>query len=131
MIEWSSNYELGIEKVDKQHRCLVDLINKLTEIHNVSEDRSKVEAVFHGLIAYCNYHFENEEMVMQECDYPDFDKHRHEHDLFFNNVEKAKLGYINGDISSLSFLIEYLQLWIIDHIVIEDRKYASLLMQKF
>lgn len=131
MIEWHPNYELGIEKMDKQHRYLVNLIKEFQEIQASVKDKNVIETLFLNFINYCNYHFENEEMVMQECNYPEFDDHRVEHDTFFNNIEKAKIDLFNGDISSLSYLVEYLEIWIIDHIVIHDKKYARDLTGKF
>ncbi|MDH4263731.1 MAG: bacteriohemerythrin [Spirochaetia bacterium] len=131
MIDWNENYELKIEKVDKQHKYLIQLLNEFKEVFETVSDKNVIETLFLNLINYCNYHFENEEMVMQECNYPDFDKHRTEHDIFFNNLERAKLEYLNGNDSALSYLIEYIEIWIIDHIIMEDKKYIPELAGKF
>ncbi|MDH4199371.1 MAG: bacteriohemerythrin [Spirochaetia bacterium] len=131
MIEWNENYKLGIEKIDKQHEFLMDYINKLIEIHEMTQDKNAVATVFIGLIHYFVYHFEHEEMVMQECNYPGLERRCFENDIFCNNLERAKLDYMKGDISSLSYIIDYIKIWIMDHIMIEDKKYVGELSGKF
>ena len=131
MIEWRPYYKLGIEKIDNQHEFLMENINQLIEIHETTGDKNAVATVFVELINYFVLHFEIEEMEMQDCNYSELKRRRFENDMFCNNLERARLDYLNGQISSLGYIIDYVKLWIIDHIIIEDKKYVAELSEKY
>ncbi|MDH4200599.1 MAG: bacteriohemerythrin [Spirochaetia bacterium] len=130
-LEWKSSYELGIDKVDKQHMRLVALINRLDESHRDDKGRDTVETVFQGLMDYCNYHFVVEEMVMKNHGYREYDNHKIKHGLFIEKIKTYKSEYLKGDITSLLKTIDYLNSWLIEHIMVEDRQYVPVLKEKF
>jgi len=125
MIEWNEKYMVGIDNIDRQHELLVDKINHLLEMHEKSEDLHVISTLFIGLIHYFTKHFEYEETIMRGCNYPGLERRKLEHKIFYNNLEKTKNDFINGEISSLGYIIDYIKLWVMDHIIIQDKKYAN------
>lgn len=125
MIDWIDHYKIGVDKIDRQHEEIISTINQLIILHEAAKDKNAVMTVFIGLINYFIYHFEREEILMSEYGYSDLERRRYENDMFCNNLEIAKLDYINGDLPSLAYIIDYIKIWLIDHIVIEDKKFSS------
>ena len=64
-IEWSEKYELGIDKIDTQHKRLVSIINRLEEAWRENKHSDTVKTIFQSLRDYTNYHFSFEEMAME------------------------------------------------------------------
>ncbi|NJD08346.1 MAG: GGDEF domain-containing protein, partial [Methylococcaceae bacterium] len=65
--QWSSNFVTGLADVDEQHHRLVDLINRFGAALGES-DRIVVQemaTVFDQLVDYADYHFKEEEDLMQ------------------------------------------------------------------
>jgi hemerythrin-like metal-binding protein len=76
VLVWTDDLRIGIEALDKDHRVLFSLLNKI--LHDPAED-DELESVIGELIRYTNYHFRREEAVMEACGYPDFAEHRQFH----------------------------------------------------
>ena len=65
---WNARYETGITAVDEQHRQLVEIVNALGEalINGRATERSLV-ATFNQLADYAQFHFAEEETLMQQA----------------------------------------------------------------
>jgi hemerythrin len=73
---------------------------------------------------YCQYHFTVEEVTMKSKNYMDFENHKAKHKIFVTKMKELKNEHSKGNPSTLTHTIQYLNLWLIDHIMIEDRKYV-------
>lgn len=131
LIEWTKDYELGIPKIDTQHQKLVEIINRLFHAHDEEKGQDTVNTIFMGLFNYCNYHFAIEEMVMGKHAYDEYHSHKKRHDLFTDKMKSFKRDYLMGDSSALQNTVNYLKGWLIDHILVEDKKYVLTLKDKF
>ena len=85
-IEWSSDFETGIDLIDDQHKRLFDYF---TDIQHCIErgDGSQVEPLCRGLIDYVLSHLVFEESLMEQAGYPMFEAHRRVHDAFRRRVD--------------------------------------------
>ena len=87
---WDEHFVTGLEEVDKQHHRLVDVINQFGELLTQPEGIpfDKLETVFGELADYAQYHFAEEEMLMdaRELDPRHLDHHKHEHANFLQEV---------------------------------------------
>jgi hemerythrin-like metal-binding protein len=128
-IVWKSEYELGIKSIDAQHQQLIIMINKLLKAHESPKNKNEVEQVFNGLISYCHYHFSMEEFLMKRKMYQDYDQHKEMHTHFFKKVHLLKLNHFNDRPTTLMNTINYLNDWLIEHIMVEDKKYKDQLIQ--
>ena len=124
-ILWKSEYELGIKVIDSQHRQLIALINQLLKAHEAAKFSFIIESIFNDLLSYCNYHFSLEESIMREKFYHDYDNHKEMHDMFFKKINILKTNYANGKPMALMNTINYLNDWLIEHIMVEDHKYVD------
>lgn len=127
-IEWQENYSVGIASIDKQHKKIFNLINKLSTTEN--KDTGKINETMNALADYVRDHLDYEEILLAEYAYPRFEKHQDLHNQYTKAF--AELAYkteTDPDLvldDTLKFLID----WWNNHILVEDRKYSSFLIQK-
>ena len=73
LIEWSKEYDIGIDRMDFQHKNLVKLIN---DVSNISKEKDKaikkmkLKSSIDDLIEYTVYHFQAEEELLEKSQYP-------------------------------------------------------------
>ncbi|HDS16173.1 MAG TPA: bacteriohemerythrin [Proteobacteria bacterium] len=124
LMPWSSSFENGVAEFDRQHHRLVALVNELYKAMKRGESRDVAGQVLDELVDYTNTHFADEERLMVECKYPDYDRHVALHrDLVAKVVDfqkKFKAGQSTLSLDLLTFLKD----WLIGHIKGVDRKYG-------
>ena len=131
-IEWRSSYEIGIQKIDAQHKELFKKINDLLEACNAQNGRQEVHNTIKFLGDYVITHFSDEEKLQRENDYPEYKNHKATHEQFIKDYEnlKAKLD-VEG--VSLNFVITVNRIvidWLIKHIGSADRAFADFVKSK-
>ncbi|MBF0448410.1 MAG: hemerythrin family protein [Magnetococcales bacterium] len=127
-MRWDSKFVLGIEKIDQQHRAIIERIHRLdialnSSITSVTLPRMKEAHEF--LVKYVAEHFREEEALMIEGNYPDLEHHIAQHRSFETELQKFRDDLDRSGLISLaaSRLVIYLSNWFINHIQIEDPKY--------
>jgi diguanylate cyclase (GGDEF)-like protein/hemerythrin-like metal-binding protein/PAS domain S-box-containing protein len=126
---WDRRYDTGIEAIDRQHRKLVDLLNRLANAVALpsSEAKETVESVLSELRAYTVYHFETEEKIWHQYfeGEPQERKHRRTHRGFVEKLEaiEAEKETLEKREAVLS-LMRFLARWLAEHILVTDRQMA-------
>jgi len=125
-IEWIEDYSVGISSVDSEHMRLVQIINHLNEAIRKEESKAVLVHTFDRLIEYSMEHFENEENLMRQYQYPEIEEHIREHKRLMRTVmelNKEKKYIFPANVS------EFLNSWLIDHILTTDMKYKEYLIK--
>ena len=124
-IIWQKGYSVGIAEMDAQHQKLIAMINNLiAEQKNVTAPETIAELLT-GMMDYTREHFRAEEYIMSEYGYDKKDEHVKLHEEFIRKtLEFYATTDIGPNILSVA-LLEYLQTWLIDHILKEDMKYKA------
>ncbi|MFZ2161087.1 MAG: diguanylate cyclase [Sideroxyarcus sp.] len=126
---WDDHFVTGLTEVDKQHHYLVDVINQfgdlLTQPENIPFD--KVETVFGELAAYAQYHFAEEEMLMDTLKVDDrhIDHHKHEHVNFLQEVTQLHAAISPQKPEKAKSLLNFLIYWLAYHILGSDQCMAK------
>jgi len=123
-VTWSEKYSVGITRIDQEHQRLMDLLNELHVAVTAGRGADVVGKVLAGLASYTITHFTNEEMLLRTHKYPDYQRHREQHQELIDVVQQLQRDFRTGkaDISKETLL--FLQRWLIGHILGVDRKYA-------
>ena len=117
---WNKNFETGLNEVDTQHHILVDLINRLGELlHHDSDTTSDIESVFSELVAYTQFHFREEEAMMQSVglDTRFIVSHINLHSEFLQQVEKMHASVKLQQLEVPLLMLKYLVHWLAFHIL--------------
>ena len=124
-IFWKDEYSLGFEKVDRQHRHLFEIINKLIERSAASSDSKLVTETLTEMLKYAKEHFTDEEELMQKYGYPEIELHKKQHAYFIETTAELSINALNNQSMVASEIAEFLQLWLTNHILKSDMKYRD------
>ena len=123
LIKDFNKYIIGIDISDKHHRNLLDIINELYDSLLKGANKDIISHYLKRLDVFALTHFKAEEELMLKVGYPDFKKHNKIHNEFTKKMsEFEKLNYVSPVGKDL---VKYLISWVMEHVLIEDKKYAS------
>lgn len=123
-ISWQKIFNTGIPQVDEQHKKLVSMINQLEDCHDSSDEAvdHEVGLVLKKLVDYTQYHFSEEERLMDEIRYFDRGRHVEKHKELIHQVAAIlKRLKATGAVNVYEIMC-FLRDWLLDHIVLEDVK---------
>jgi hemerythrin-like metal-binding protein len=130
LIAWNEEYSVGIESIDEQHKKLINIIRTL---HDAIVDKNDLEAldeIVSELIDHTKYHFSYEEEVFEKYGYPDAENHKNEHAALTDRVVRLKADMNAGYIFIGMELVNFLQDWLVDHIMASDKNFGPFLIEK-
>ena len=128
LIEWNESLELGVRSVDRQHQRLVRYINLLDEAIKEGKQSEVLGSILEKLIEYTESHFSYEERLFDVHKYPGEKKHVKLHTELIEKVHNFQENFKNSKDDISLELMDFLKSWLVDHILIEDKKYAPYLI---
>lgn len=123
--EWKEEYSVQVKELDEQHKKLVQLIFRLFTAMNEQKTREELKTILDRLISYAVEHFSTEEKYFQSFQYEQADEHIAEHRKFTNKVADLKSRLENNEIEISFELIDFLEDWLVTHLMEQDRKYIE------
>lgn len=123
VLNWVSDLNTGIEEIDRQHRRIVDYINRLYELRE-TPDRKLLGEVIGETVDYTLSHFAFEEGMIEEAGYMFSGPHKRVHELFIRRVTEIQMRFEAGEDVS-NELHGMLSRWLFNHIRNEDRGYVD------
>jgi hemerythrin-like metal-binding protein len=129
--EWDEKYSVSVPSIDRQHKDLIDYINKLqAELESPQPDTLMIELILNGLIGYTNTHFKYEEMLFGMYKYPETEEHKAAHKQLFEKVAEFTQRYEEGTADIGEELMDFLKKWLNYHILKEDMAYSEHMVAK-
>ncbi len=121
---WKDRYSVRNAEIDRQHRTIFGLLNKLYESLQDKESVAPVAEMLERLSEYAIVHFRSEESLMEANNFPELEAHRTEHNKFRHKVPQLKRDFEQtfGDMTIDVFV--FLKDWWINHILTTDQKYV-------
>lgn len=129
-LEWGKQYEVGISKIDEQHEHLFDLVNMLYDSIVEGQEQNALGEVLNELISYTVYHFETEEKLFQEYEYPQVAEHKAEHDELTKQVLELREQFELKVVTITFEVMDFLSDWLKKHTTESDLKFADFLRAK-
>ncbi len=123
LLVWVPELDTGIEEIDRQHRRIVDYINKLYELRT-SHDREGLGEVIGEMVDYTVSHFVFEESLMESAGYLFSGPHKKVHELFTRRVAEMQSRFDAGE-DVAAELHGMLSRWLFNHIRNEDHGYVD------
>jgi len=121
-IKWKDAWNTGVPSIDKQHKELVDLVNKLSE-----QEPEKAHELLPFLIEYAADHFMDEEELMSKINYADIEQHKLEHKLFTSALLDFSVNILSGSnrAKAKENLTDFVVKWFVYHFLKSDKKLAK------
>jgi len=127
-IQWNDSYKVGHKIVDFDHMTLVNITNELFIRVDRGFSDEEIAQTISLLIDYVERHFEREEDLFRNSDYPDVDKHLAMHDDIKKTVKDIATIYkTKPDAININEVLEFLKKWLLNHIMKADQGYIQYL----
>ncbi|BFL48876.1 hemerythrin [Lactonifactor longoviformis] len=118
----------GNNMIDTQHKELIDRVNKLVASCETNKEKNVAIQTLDFLMDYTVFHFDAEEKLQKETDYPDYDSHKKQHEEFAKAVEDLKdmLQEEEGPTDAFVAAVKRnVSDWLVNHIQGYDKKVAD------
>ncbi len=122
-IVWTDKLNLGIDRIDMQHKKLCDYINSLHKAMQGGGDKKRIEQLLSALRDYTETHFTEEEVFFGKSDYPHTEQHKKVHRSFVAKLVEFQERLARGSDTLSMDLLVFLKDWLIQHIMGTDKQY--------
>ncbi|UCE98383.1 MAG: hemerythrin family protein, partial [Dehalococcoidia bacterium] len=125
-IEWSDDYLIGIDEIDKQHK---ELHTKLQELYDkvlLCEGENDIQDALNFLKNYAITHFQTEEAFMRKHKYPNIGEHLKLHTEFLDEYSKLSDEFkeLGSNQELVNNITDMVKNWLSEHIADADTDYA-------
>lgn len=126
---FTDKYKTGIELVDNEHKQLFDIIREVNDlIHEelLHDKYDEIMRLLAELRQYTEFHFSDEEALMEQISYPGFEAQKRAHSAFVERLVEIDLSELDAmDDNQQKYLvnlIDFLLAWLSNHILGSDKK---------
>jgi hemerythrin len=123
-INWSKDFSVGSQEIDSQHQTLVAMINKLHDAMKVGKASAEAGNIIKEMIDYSKFHFDSEEKLMKQINYPGINEHIKEHKAFMDQAHEFAKQMETGSLSVGIQVANFLKDWLSNHILVNDKAYS-------
>lgn len=132
-ISWSQSMAVDHAVIDDQHRTLFKRARRFVDAVHNSRDYAQLDPVMEFLDEYINVHFDTEERLMAEKNYPflqmQIDQHRR-FSRYFEELKKEIRAKFDANRAYVLFRVQVLIIdWLINHTSKLDRHFGKFLRQ--
>lgn len=133
---FTDRFKTGIDLVDDEHRTLFEIIKETNDLicaEHLHDKYDKIMELLAKLKDYTEFHFHDEEMLMERIGYPGLEAQKHAHAAFVERLVDIDLNTLdeidNDQQSYLLDLINFLISWLTNHILVSDKKIGEYVRQ--
>lgn len=126
LINWTPDMSVGVSVLDEDHRRIMILINRLHDSIQNGEGTALMGDILQALHVYILLHFDSEELMLRQTNYPDTDGQHQAHEKMKEKTS-ALLNVFRESPESVRpvEVLMFLRDWWVDHIMNSDMKYAA------
>lgn len=124
MLYWNSQQFLtGIESIDRQHMALFKILNDFHEGSSHGIDQDKVLEMLQFLEEYARNHFNDEEALMAQYQYPGIEEQKEFHRIFIADSAEFRREYeaSGANLKLAISIFSRLGNWLAEHISMMDK----------
>ena len=122
---WDEKYSVGVEQIDNQHKQIFAMINELFDTINTNTPAERLGDIVEALIKYKTFHFATEEDYFKKFNYEETAQHTEKHREFSEKLTALRRKYPEYTMNFAFELIDFLENWLIDHLIAVDQKYKE------
>jgi len=127
MLSLTKDMETGVEKLDTQHRELINRINGLLAVGEKAASKEETKKTIDYLGEYVVKHFGDEEELQKKAKYPKYAEHKEKHTRFIDDYSKLEAEFVEKG-NSVEFTMKLNSTfitWIVKHIKGDDAEFGK------
>ncbi|MFZ4632297.1 MAG: bacteriohemerythrin [Patescibacteria group bacterium] len=128
--KWEDNYTFNIAEIDAQHRHFVSILDSIYGSIINSAPKKEQGILLDSLVEYAVLHFKTEENYFDKFNYSGSNEHKEEHRKLKEKVLAFQKNFNEGQKDISIELIDFLEDWLIDHLMVMDKKYVDFFHEK-
>jgi hemerythrin-like metal-binding protein len=122
---WKESFNTNIPEIDIQHQQIFRVFNLLYDAVQTSKDYNSVKNLLNDMNEYATLHFHTEEKIMGLFGYAGLDSQIKEHKYYMEEMAHLSRVSNDKDASACISLLQFLNDWLLNHILHEDLKFAE------
>ena len=127
LLDWAEDYRTGIDYVDREHRKLVDIINRISETLSAAESEKAVTDCLGQIYAEVSAHFALLEKLMRENDFAHYAAHKANHEKLLEEMRAMMDAYDNGVCNHCGETLDHcLRAWFRKQFQVEDARLETM-----
>ena len=130
LLSWSKQYLIGNDLIDTEHEELFRLINDFHSRWSAAHNRQDIAKVFNQLVVYADLHFQHEEKIMDEANYPKLAEHQQIHESMIDTIFRLQKSYEEANLHLEMDTMKFVKSWMVGHILENDYLFRDFLARK-
>ncbi len=137
MFAFTDKYKTGIEMVDDEHRRLFEIIAETKDVIDsqfLADKYDHIMNLLDQLREYTEFHFKDEEVLMEKIGYPGLEAQKRAHAAFVERLVEIDFKDLdNMDDNQQEYLLELIQFlvsWLSNHILGMDKKIGDFVVKQ-
>jgi hemerythrin len=122
---WTEGLQIGVESLDTQHKVMISDIGSIHDSITERTDLLLMNDLFDKLITSSTLHFLEENKLMLLHNYPAFNDHVKQHEIFIDMINNCRYSYNPKAISKIQNELLKLYDWLVKHILDYDKLYME------
>ena len=126
-IPWDDTLQTGHAQMDAGHKAMAGLFNQLADAVAEHESKDFYGNLLDKIIERARAHFDLEEQLMAEHDFPKSDQHRSEHAMLISQALGYRASFAVDAAQSPVAVARFAEVWLAFHILFSDKELADFL----
>ncbi len=129
LIEWRTDFSVGVSQLDQDHERLAGLINELFEANEEMRGEEVIASILERLQDHAAGHFDREEALLERLHYPAeaFELHRNEHNDTRQRI--AALADMRQEGTLPREALDFMKSWFVGHVIGVDLKMREFFLE--
>jgi hemerythrin len=130
LISWDASISVGVKQIDDEHKQLIQIANSLHDAMKAGRGRDVEGDILNRLLNYTKTHFDAEDQLMKRDAYPEYERHKKEHNSLMLDVYAAIKDYQDGHGPLPANIMQFIKDWLLTHIKDTDKRLCVFLNGK-
>ncbi len=129
MFKWNSDLCIDNGFIDEDHKKLLEIANRVLDLNHPNREAEELKRAIRELYDYVKYHFDREEELMKEIEYPGTESHHLKHEIIVKEMNQ----YLTSSHHMAEMLSNFRTLmnkWVLYHIMDEDKKLKEFMLAR-
>ncbi|MBF0415874.1 MAG: bacteriohemerythrin [Magnetococcales bacterium] len=126
-LTWRVEFAINIAAIDAHHKEFFEVANTIDTILRSDQQLEPLAAALTSLLTLAQNHFAAEEALFDQYNYPDRIPHKEQHQILVKLIRGLHQTVAQGHLLSYLEFLSFLQYWLVQHILKDDRNYAAFL----
>lgn len=125
--KWREWYNIGIPEMDSQHKKLIETVGSFLDALKEQHSKQALDKALQTIVDLSIQHFESEQKFLQEHEFAEYQAHCALHKNLIDQILELKCEFEKTDYTVDLDVVDFFTKWLINHILIEDKKYSPVI----